>query len=110
MDKFCLDGYYCVPDCSCPTKIEWETKQEEQKKALMKILINELGIPKTLEQAIAERNNWFETARTYRINADFYRKQRNALLIKLNENPALWHIADRVVGFGWKKLIEEEEK
>lgn len=67
----------------------------------------DLGVPATLERAIAERNAWCETAMQHSRNESYYRDQRNAFLREALTDPVIAAAAERIVGEGWQRLLEE---
>lgn len=67
-----------------------------------------LSEPKTLEEAIRQRDSWIETARHYAIGVEYYRGQRDAFL-KAGLNQTLADTIDRVVGRGWENLIDSSD-
>lgn len=71
-------------------------------------LSDELGSPETLERAIAERNAWCDTATLAQHNVDYYRGQRNAFLEAALVDPAVAAVAQRIVGDGWRRLLDDD--
>lgn len=75
-------------------------------------LVASMGIhtPKTLEDAVRERDGWIETAAHFASGQAHYRGQRDAFLRAALESPEVRRAAAAIIGDGWWRLLELDEE